>query len=77
LQTPLKKLEKGSPLPKGTSTTRMRNNHAFVSYWSQTISQRGPVIVPLELKTLDSGDVYIRALDPAYATLGPDEVQKF
>jgi len=44
---------------------------------AQTINQRGVTIVPLEVKTLDNGEVYIRALDPAYATPGPDEVQKF
>jgi xylan 1,4-beta-xylosidase len=44
---------------------------------AQTINQRGTTIVPLTVKTLDNGDVFIRALDPAYATPGPDEVQKF
>jgi beta-xylosidase len=44
---------------------------------AQTINQRGTTIVPLEMKTLDNGEVYIRAKDPAYATPGPDEVQKF
>ena len=44
---------------------------------AQTINQRGTTIVPLEVKTLDNGDIYIRAKDPAYATPGPDEVQKF
>jgi hypothetical protein len=44
---------------------------------AQTINQRGTTIVPLEVKQLASGDIYIRALDPAYATPGPDEVQKF
>jgi hypothetical protein len=44
---------------------------------AQTINQRGTTIVPLEVKAQPSGDAYIRALDPAYATPGPDEVQKF
>jgi xylan 1,4-beta-xylosidase len=44
---------------------------------AQTINQRGVTIVPLEVKTLDNGDASIRALDPAYATPGPDEAQKF
>lgn len=44
---------------------------------AQTINQRGTTIVPLEIKILNSGDVSVRALDPAYATPGPDEVQKF
>lgn len=44
---------------------------------AQTINQRGLTIVPLEVKPLAYGDIYIRAIDPAYATPGPDEVQKF
>jgi arylsulfatase len=32
---------------------------------------------PLEVKIQANGDIYIRAKDPAYATPGPDEVQKF
>lgn len=44
---------------------------------AQTINQRGTTIVPLEVKIPADGDVYIRAKDPAYATPGPDEVQKF
>lgn len=44
---------------------------------AQTINQRGLTIVPLEVKTLEDGEIYIRAQDPAYATPGPDEVQKF
>ena len=44
---------------------------------AQTINQRGTTIVPLEVKTLANGEVFIRAKDPAYATPGPDEVQKF
>ncbi|WP_265594363.1 family 43 glycosylhydrolase [Haloferula sp. BvORR071] len=43
---------------------------------AQTINQRGLTIVPMEVTTKD-GDVFIRALDPAYATPGPDEAQKF
>lgn len=44
---------------------------------AQTINQRGTTIVPLEVKTLDNGEIQIRAKDPAYAAPGPDEVQKF
>jgi xylan 1,4-beta-xylosidase len=29
------------------------------------------------VRMLPDGDVHIRAKDPAYATPGPDEVQKF
>lgn len=48
-----------------------------LSETAQTINQRGTTIVPLDVKTLEDGDVSIRAADPAYATPGPDEVQKF
>ena len=48
-----------------------------LSETAQTINQRGTTIVPLEVKTLKNGDAYLRALDLAYATPGPDEVQKF
>lgn len=44
---------------------------------AQTINQRGTTIVPLEVKALENGEVHIRAIDPAYATPGPDEVQQF
>lgn len=44
---------------------------------AQTINQRGTTLVPLEVKVLASGEIHIRAKDPAYATPGPDEVQKF
>ncbi|RYX86431.1 beta-xylosidase [bacterium] len=44
---------------------------------AQTINQRGTTIVPLDVKQFANGDISISALDPAYATPGPDEVQKF
>ncbi len=59
------------PLPrKGIETRDLSEN-------AQTINQRGTTIVPLDVRTLDNGDAYIRAIDPAYANPGPDEVQKF
>ena len=59
------------PVPrKGIETRDLSEN-------AQTINQRGTTIVPLEVKIKDDGDIYIRANDPAYATPGPDEVQKF
>jgi hypothetical protein len=48
-----------------------------LSETAQTINQRGTTIMPMEVKTLASDHIYIRALDPAYAIPGPDEVQKF
>ena len=44
---------------------------------AQTINEQGVTIVPLEVRVLDNGDVFIRAKDPAYANPGPDEAQKF
>lgn len=59
------------PLPRqGIETRNLAEN-------AQTINQRGTTIVPLDVKLLPNGDVSIRALDPAYATPGPEEAQKF
>jgi arylsulfatase len=44
---------------------------------AQTINQPGLTIVPLDVKVQNDGDIYIRAIDPAYGTPGPDEAQKF
>lgn len=44
---------------------------------AQTINEQGVTIVPLDVRMLDRGEVYIRAIDPAYAVPGPDEAQKF
>ena len=41
------------------------------------LSAREVKFPPFQVKTLANGDVYIRAIDPAYATPGPEEVQKF
>lgn len=59
------------PLPREGIAGRDLSENA------QTINQRGTTIVPLDVKELPDGEIYIRALDPAYATPGPDEVQKF
>jgi hypothetical protein len=48
-----------------------------LSATAQTINQRGTTLVPLEVKLLDTGALYIRAKDPAYAVPGPDEAQRF
>ncbi len=48
-----------------------------LSETAQTINQRGTTIVPLEVKILADGEIYIRAKDPDYATPGPDENQPF
>ncbi|MGB7346981.1 MAG: family 43 glycosylhydrolase, partial [Pirellulaceae bacterium] len=44
---------------------------------AQTINEQGVTIVPLDVRTLDNGEVLIRAKDPAYASPGPDEAQEF
>ena len=59
------------PLPREGIETRDLGETA------QTINEQGVTIVPLDILALDDGDVHICALDPAYATAGPDEVQKF
>lgn len=48
-----------------------------LSTTAQTINPQGTTIVPLEVKFLKNGELYIRAKDPAYAVPGPDENQKF
>lgn len=59
------------PLPRAGIETRDLSANAH------TINQRGTTIVPLDVRVLPDGDIFIRALDPAYATPGPDEVQQF
>lgn len=44
---------------------------------AQTINQLGTTIVPLEVKILDDGDIFIRAIDSHYRNPGPDEAQQF
>lgn len=48
-----------------------------LSQTAQTINERGTTIVLLEVKTLPDSDEYLGAIDPAYATPGPDENQNF
>jgi hypothetical protein len=55
--------------PRSPSSTDTNN--------AQTNNEQGVTIVPLDVRILESGEVYIRAKDPAYATPGPDESQKF
>ena len=44
---------------------------------AHTINQLGTTLVPMDIRTSESGEIIIRALDPAYASPGPDEKQKF
>ncbi|MDR2920139.1 MAG: family 43 glycosylhydrolase [Tannerella sp.] len=48
-----------------------------LSETAQSINEQGTTIVPLEVKILEDGDIYIRAKDERYAHPGPDEVQQF
>lgn len=59
------------PLPRAGIETRN------LAETAQTINEQGVTIVPLDVRTLEGGDVLIRPLDPAYATPGPDEAQDF
>jgi arylsulfatase len=43
---------------------------------AQTINQQGLTLVPLAVH-MRGGELIIRAIDPRYATPGPDEAQKF
>jgi arylsulfatase len=47
-----------------------------LSETAQTINEQGTTIVPLDVKILENGDVYVRAKDDKYATIGPDEIDK-
>ncbi|MDA7934622.1 hypothetical protein N9B65_06220, partial [Akkermansiaceae bacterium] len=58
------------PLPTQGIETR------DLSETAQTINHRGTTIVPMEVKVLDDGEIYIRAKDPNYSSPGPDEAQK-
>jgi arylsulfatase len=49
----------------------------FVANNAYTINEQGVTLVPLDVRILDNGDVRIRAIDPAYASPGPEEVQDF
>ena len=44
---------------------------------AQTINEQGVTIVPLDVRMLAGGEVYVRAKPAAYATPGPDEAQDF
>ena len=47
-----------------------------LSETAQTINEQGTTIVPLDVRILENGDVYVRAKDSRYATIGPDEADK-
>lgn len=44
---------------------------------ANTINQQGVTIVPLDVKVLDDGEIYIRAKDPDYANPGPEEAEDY
>lgn len=43
---------------------------------AQTINERGTTIVPLDVRIMSDGDIYIATKDKRYNTIGPDEVDK-
>jgi len=57
--------------------TREEARGKDLSETAQTINPQGVTIVPIVVKILPDGDVFIRAKDPDYANPGPDELQKF
>ena len=59
------------PISKENVQTRDLSTTAY------SINQRGTTIVPLDVKLMDNGELFIRAKDPAYAVPGPDEDQQF
>lgn len=44
---------------------------------ANTINPQGVTIVPLDVRVLNDGDIYIRAIPKEYATPGPEESQAF
>ncbi|MEO2016442.1 MAG: family 43 glycosylhydrolase [Fuerstiella sp.] len=60
-----------------TAVSRDGIRTADLGATAQTINQRGTTLVPLDVRLLDDGELHIRAIDPDYATPGPDEAQDF
>lgn len=48
-----------------------------LSETAQTINEKGTTLVPLEVRVLEDGEIFIRAKDPRYRNPGPDEAQGF
>lgn len=44
---------------------------------ANTINEQGTTIVPLEVRVLENGEIFIRAKDPAYRNPGPEEAEKY
>jgi arylsulfatase len=55
--------------PAGIERRDLRND-------AYTINRQGLTLVPLAVR-VEAGELIIRAKDPAYATPGPDEKQRF
>lgn len=51
--------------------------HPSVGDTANTINQQGVTIVPLDVRVLDDGEIYIRAKDPDYANPGPEEAEDY
>lgn len=48
-----------------------------LSETAHSLNEQGTTIVPLDVKVQDDGEIDIRAIPSAYATVGPDEAQDF
>ena len=59
------------PLTREQIKTKPMGDNAY------TINPQGVTIVPLDVRILGDGDVYIRAKDPDHGKPGAEEVQKF
>ncbi|MCB1121859.1 MAG: family 43 glycosylhydrolase [Verrucomicrobiae bacterium] len=53
------------------------SRQASVGDTANTINQQGVTIVPLDVRVLDDGEIYIRAKDLDFAEPGPEEIQQF
>jgi arylsulfatase len=56
--------------------TRREINTKDLSDNAYTINRQGLTLVPMEIGSVD-GEITVCAKDPAYATPGPEEVQRF
>ena len=57
--------------------SRTASQHPSVGNTANTINEQGVTIVPLDVRILDDGEIYIRAKDPDYANPGPEEAESY
>jgi len=63
----------GNVLPFSREAARGKD----LSETAQTINEQGVTPVPMEVRVQGEGEIHIRAIDPEYASPGPDELQEF